>query len=97
MQRVAFVNGRQSRKIGFGRVYSIMRNAPPSTGHLAHAYGVVAIRWNSLRSWGYYSGSQSHKVSRITQLEARDHFREMLRLNPNDNQGIRELLLALLI
>ncbi|MBI5030120.1 MAG: hypothetical protein HZB51_06300 [Chloroflexi bacterium] len=29
--------------------------------------------------------------------EARDHFREMLRLNPNDNQGIRDLLLALLL
>lgn len=29
--------------------------------------------------------------------EARDHFREMLRLNPNDNQGVRELLLALLL
>jgi len=29
--------------------------------------------------------------------EARDHFRAMLRLNPNDNQGIRDLLLALLL
>lgn len=29
--------------------------------------------------------------------EALKHFREMLRLNPNDNQGIRELLLALLL
>jgi len=31
------------------------------------------------------------------QDEAREHFREMLRLNPNDNQGIRDLLLVLLL
>jgi tetratricopeptide (TPR) repeat protein len=31
------------------------------------------------------------------QEEARDHFRDMLRLNPGDNQGIRDLLLALLL
>jgi hypothetical protein len=29
--------------------------------------------------------------------EAADHLREMLRLNPNDNQGVRTVLLALLI
>ncbi|MCL4394610.1 MAG: hypothetical protein M1482_07380 [Chloroflexi bacterium] len=29
--------------------------------------------------------------------EARDHFRELLRLNPNDNQGIRDLLIELLL
>ena len=31
------------------------------------------------------------------QDEAREHYREMLRLNPNDNQGIRYLLLVLLL
>lgn len=31
------------------------------------------------------------------QDEALEHYREMLRLNPNDNQGIRYLLLALLL
>ena len=71
-----------------------------------HALGKEFFEENAGDFWGIletrpYMRARQGLADALWRLnrkeEARDNFRELLRLNPNDNQGIRELLLALLL
>jgi tetratricopeptide (TPR) repeat protein len=70
------------------------------------ALGADALRKDAGHFWGIgstrpYMRARFGLAQSLEQLgrfdEAVDHYRELLRLNPNDNQGVRYLLLPLLL
>jgi len=61
--------------------------------HVGHFWGVLATRPYMRARFGLAQCLEQHGRTE----EAVDHYQEMLRLNPNDNQGVRYLLMPKLL